>query len=74
MNWRQGSTTLQDLEDTTEDLAEGNLFLADLGVNRENTEKEREEYKKLQGQELPALADTICLNDGYGDFELETVS
>jgi hypothetical protein len=43
-------------------------------LNCENTEKEREEYTKLQGQELPALADAICLYDGYGDFELETVS
>ena len=43
----------------------------ELGANCENTEKEWEEYKKMQGQELPALADTICLNDGYGDFEFE---
>jgi len=53
-----------DLEDTKEDLAESKKFLADLEVNCENKKKEWAEYKKMQGQELLALADTIkVLND-----------
>merc|ERR1719378_449672 len=53
-----------DLEDTKEDLAESKKFLADLEVNCENKKKEWAEYKKMQGQEMLALADTIkVLND-----------
>jgi len=53
-----------DLEDTKEDLAESKKFLADLEVNCENKKKEWAEYKKMQQQELLALADTIkVLND-----------
>jgi len=53
-----------DLEDTTEDLAESKKFLADLDVNCENKKKEWAEYKQMQGQEMLALADTIkVLND-----------
>merc|ERR1719201_3110036 len=53
-----------DLEDTKEDLAESKKFLADLDVNCENKKKEWAEYKKMQAQELLALADTIkVLND-----------
>merc|ERR1719378_1658505 len=53
-----------DLEDTKEDLAESKKFLTDLEVNCENKKKEWAEYKKMQGQEMLALADTIkVLND-----------
>jgi chromosome segregation ATPase len=53
-----------DLEDTKEDLAESKKFFADLEVNCENKKKEWAEYKKMQGQEMLALADTIkVLND-----------
>merc|ERR1719326_226321 len=53
-----------DLEDTKEDLGESQSFLADLDVNCENKKKEWAEYKKMQGQEMLALADTIkVLND-----------
>jgi hypothetical protein len=53
-----------DLEDTKEDLAESKKFYADLEVNCENKKKEWAEYKKMQGQEMLALADTIkVLND-----------
>jgi hypothetical protein len=53
-----------DLEDTKEDLAESKKFLADLEVNCENKKTEWAEYKKMQQQELLALADTIkVLND-----------
>merc|ERR1719326_2073600 len=53
-----------DLEDTKEDLAESKKFLADLDVNCEKKKNEWAEYKKMQGQEMLALADTIKgLND-----------
>merc|ERR1719326_759938 len=53
-----------DLEDTKEDLAESKKFLADLDVNCEKKKNEWAEYKKMQGQEMLALADTIkVLND-----------
>jgi septal ring factor EnvC (AmiA/AmiB activator) len=53
-----------DLEDTKEDLEESKKFLADLDVNCENKKKEWAGYKKMQAQELLALADTIkVLND-----------
>merc|ERR1719326_966115 len=53
-----------DLEDTKEDLAESKKFLADLDVNCEKKKNEWAEYKKMQAQELLALADTIkVLND-----------
>merc|ERR550537_1263355 len=53
-----------DLEDTKEDLEESKKFLADLDVNCEKKKKEWAEYKKMQAQELLALADTIkVLND-----------
>ena len=47
------------MEYTTEDLAESKKFLADLGVNCANKKNEWAEYKKMQGLELLALADTI---------------
>merc|ERR1719197_2122983 len=53
-----------DLEDTKEDLGESKKFLADLDVNCEKKKNEWAEYKKMQAQELLALADTIkVLND-----------
>merc|ERR1711881_795420 len=53
-----------DLEDTKEDLAESKKFLADLDVNCAKKKKEWAMYKKMQGEELLALADTIkVLND-----------
>ena len=44
-----------DLEYTTEDLAESKKFLADLGVNCANKKNEWAEYKKMQGLELLVL-------------------
>jgi chromosome segregation ATPase len=53
-----------DLEDTQEDLGESQKFLADLDVNCKKKKAEWAEYKKMQGQEMLALADTIkVLND-----------
>merc|ERR1719313_1340393 len=53
-----------DLTDTEEDLVESKKFLADLDVNCEKKKKEWSLYKKMQGEELLALADTIkVLND-----------
>merc|ERR1719155_25845 len=53
-----------DLEDTQEALAEDKKFLADLGKNCELKKKEWAEYKRMQGIEEVALADTIkVLND-----------
>merc|ERR1719453_2707835 len=53
-----------DLEDTKEALAEDKKFLADLGKNCELKKKEWAEYKRMQGIEEVALADTIkVLND-----------
>jgi len=53
-----------DLEDTKEGLAEDTKFLADMDGNCALKKTEWEAYKKVQGQELVALADTIkVLND-----------
>merc|ERR1719378_270998 len=53
-----------DLEDTKEGLAEDKKFLANLDKNCELKKKEWDEYKKMQAQEMVALADTIkILND-----------
>merc|ERR1719460_1447596 len=53
-----------DLEDTREGLAEDKKFFADLDKNCALKTKEWEAYKKVQGEELVALADTIkVLND-----------
>merc|ERR1719253_1757725 len=53
-----------DLEDTKEGLAEDKKFLADLDKNCELKKAEWAEYKKMQGIEAVALADTIkVLND-----------
>jgi len=55
---------LNDLDDTTEDLAESKKFFADLDINCANKRKEWSLYQKMQGQERIALADTIkILND-----------
>merc|ERR1719265_246438 len=55
---------INDLEDTREDLEESKKFLADLDVNCVKKKKEWAMYKKMQGEELLALADTIkVLND-----------
>merc|ERR1719428_2558116 len=55
---------MNDLEDTREDLEETKKFMADLDVNCAKKKKEWALYKKMQGEELLALADTIkVLND-----------
>jgi len=55
---------VNDLEDTKEDLAESQKFLADLDANCKKKTEEWALYKKTQGEELLALADTIkVLND-----------
>merc|ERR1719473_2312499 len=53
-----------DLEDTKEGLEEDKKFLADMDKMCEQKKKEWIEYKKVQSEELIALADTIkILND-----------
>jgi len=53
-----------DLEDTKEGLVEDTKFLANLDKNCELKKKEWAEYKKMEGMEMVALADTIkILND-----------
>merc|ERR1719504_237585 len=53
-----------DLEDTSEGLAEDKKFYADLDKNCELKKKEWEDYKEMQSTEMVALADTIkVLND-----------
>jgi septal ring factor EnvC (AmiA/AmiB activator) len=53
-----------DLEDTTEGLAEDKKFLGDLAGNCELKKKEWAAYKEMQATEMVALADTIkVLND-----------
>jgi len=53
-----------DLEDTTEGLAQDQKFFADLDKNCVLKKAEWAEYKKVEAQELVALADTIkVLND-----------
>merc|ERR1719486_1634446 len=53
-----------DLEDTQEGLAEDKKFYADLDKNCELKKAEWAEYKKVEAQEMVALADTIkILND-----------
>merc|ERR1719235_2013475 len=54
----------EDLDDTTESLAEDKKFLADLEKNCATKEKEWAEICKMRQEELVALADTIkILND-----------
>merc|ERR1719313_850878 len=54
----------EDLDDTTESLAEAKKFLADLEKNCETKKKEWAEICKMRQEELIALADTIkILND-----------
>jgi len=53
-----------DLEDTQEGLAQDKKFFADLDKNCELKQTEWDAYKKMEAQELVALADTIkVLND-----------
>merc|ERR1719372_30823 len=53
-----------DLEDTQEGLAEDKKFFADLDKNCEQKKAEWAAYKKMEAQEMVALADTIkVLND-----------
>jgi septal ring factor EnvC (AmiA/AmiB activator) len=53
-----------DLEDTSEGLSEDQKFLADLGASCKTKQGEWDAYKKVQADELAALADTIrFLND-----------
>jgi hypothetical protein len=60
----QHAEQLNDLDDTTEDLAESKKFFADLDINCANKRKEWALYQKMQGEERIALADTIkILND-----------
>merc|ERR1719316_1638167 len=54
----------EDLEDTQDDLAKDQKFLADLEKNCDIKKKEWEEIKKMRQEELIAIADTIkILND-----------
>merc|ERR1719281_1513682 len=54
----------EDLEDTQEDLAKDQKFLADLEKNCEIKKKEWEEIKKMRKEELIAIQETIkILND-----------
>merc|ERR1719199_336451 len=56
--------TENDLEDTKEGLAEDKKFLGDLDKNCALKKQEWEAYKKVQAEEMVALADTIkVLND-----------
>jgi len=56
--------TSNDLEDTTENLAEDKKMFANLDKDCATKAKEYEEFKKVQAAELVALADTIkLLND-----------
>merc|ERR1719420_1545810 len=48
-----------DLEDTKEGLAQDQKFLADLDKNCALKKQEWEAYKKMQAEEMVALADTI---------------
>merc|ERR1719476_739182 len=59
-----------DLEDTTESLAEDKKFLADLDRNCELKKAEWAEYKKMEAMELVALADTIKLLNNDDALEL----
>jgi len=53
-----------DLEDTSEGLADDKKFYADLDKNCELKKQEWAAYKEMQGKEMVALADTIkVLND-----------
>merc|ERR1719171_3133700 len=54
----------EDLEDTQDDLAKDQKFLADLEKNCDIKKKEWEEIKKMRSEELIAIQDTIkILND-----------
>merc|ERR1719161_56777 len=54
----------EDLEDTQDDLAKDQKFLADLEKNCDVKKKEWEEIKKMRKEELIAIAETIkILND-----------
>merc|ERR1719199_1237951 len=58
------ATMKGDLDDTQKALLEDKKFLKDLDKNCAAKTKEHEENKKMRGQELVALADTIkILND-----------
>merc|ERR1719443_2730652 len=59
-----------DLEDTREGLAEDKKFLADLDKNCELKKKQWAEYKKMEAQELKALADTIAFLNSDDALEL----
>merc|ERR1719172_86793 len=48
-----------DLEDTQEGLAQDKKFLGDLDKNCELKKQEWDAYKKMEAQEMVALADTI---------------
>merc|ERR1719440_2494692 len=49
----------EDLEDTKEDLAKDQKFLADLEKNCEIKKKEWEEIKKMRSEEIIAIQETI---------------
>merc|ERR1719252_381788 len=59
-----------DLEDTQEGLAEDKKFLGDLAKNCELKKKQWAEYKKMEAQELKALADTIAFLNSDDALEL----
>merc|ERR1719238_1220683 len=59
-----------DLEDTKEGLAQDKKFLADLDKNCALKQKEWDEYKKMEAQEMVALADTIKILNSDDALEL----
>jgi len=60
----------EDLEDTQDDLAKDKKFLADLEKNCVIKAKEWEEIKKMRGEELIAIADTIKILSDDDALEL----
>merc|ERR1740138_498005 len=59
-----------DLEDTTEGLADNKKFLADLSKNCEIKKQQWALYKKSQAEELKALADVIAILNNDDALEL----
>merc|ERR1719310_2512207 len=59
-----------DLEDTQEGLAQDKKFLGDLDKNCELKKQEWDAYKKMEAQEMVALADTIKILNSDDALEL----
>merc|ERR1719498_1922089 len=64
------ATMENDLEDTKEGLADDQKFLADLAGNCAAKKKEWDEYKKMEAQEMVAIADTIKILNSDDALEL----